>query len=172
MPLMDMAAVLGWHITIVDGRPSYATRQRFGKAHQVIVAKPEAVVPQLFIDGQTVFVLMTHNYHYDKAMLQQLIGRDTAYIGILGPRKKLLLLLEELQHEGHSVSDELLLKVFGPVGLDLKAETAEEIALSVTAEIKAVLSGGSGTFLRDKQQPIHHHAAEAITHVSLPETQG
>lgn len=69
MPLVEMAAVLGWQITVVDGRTSHATKQRFPKAGAVIVAKPDDVLRRITIDAQTVFLLMTHNYNYDLSLL-------------------------------------------------------------------------------------------------------
>jgi xanthine dehydrogenase accessory factor len=77
------------------------------------------------------------------------------YIGSLGPRKKLERMLNDLKAEGIELNQEQLAKIYGPVGLDLGSETAEEIALAITAEIKKVLSAGSGYSLRQKQLPIH-----------------
>ena len=162
-PLVSMAAVLGWETTIVDGRISHATVQRFPQADHIIVAKPDEVLPQLVVDGQTVFVLMTHNYNYDLALLQQLVTqKECRYIGSLGPKKKLERMVGDLKTAGVHLTKAQLGRIYGPVGLDLGAETAEEIALSVTAEIKKVLSDNSGMSLRDKQAPIHQHVHENV----------
>jgi xanthine dehydrogenase accessory factor len=155
-PLLSMAHMLGWHTTVVDGRSTHATIQRFPLADKIILAKPEQVMPQLIIDEQTVFVLMTHNYNYDLALLKELVNvKSCQYIGSLGPRKKLERMLSDLKAEGIQLNHEQLSKIYGPVGLDLGSETAEEIALAITAEIKKVLSAGSGLSLRQKQEPIH-----------------
>jgi len=157
-PLAGIAGILGWNTTIVDGRASHANLQRFPDVDRVILAKPDDVLSQVSIDDQTVFVLMTHNYNYDLALLKNLLKQDQAcYIGSLGPRKKLERMIDEMKEEGIRISSAQLNKIFGPVGLDLGAETAEEIALSVAAEIKKVLTGTSGLSLRDKQEPIHQH---------------
>lgn len=157
-PLVRIAGILGWHTTIVDGRASHANLQRFPHADQVIIAKPDAVLPQVQVDDQTVFVLMTHNYNYDFALMKHLLTQDQVfYIGSLGPKSKLERMITELAEEGMTLSNAQLSKLFGPVGLDLAAETAEEIALSIAAEIKKVLSRSSGFSLRDKQEPIHQH---------------
>lgn len=156
IPLMNMAHILGWHITVADGRPGHATKNRFSKARRILVSKPHEILPQLQPDAQTVFVLMTHNYNYDLALLRELIQLNScAYIGTLGPKKKLEKMLNELRSEGIELSESQLSKVFGPVGLDIGSETSEEIALSVMAEISAVLAGKSGESLRDKKHPIH-----------------
>lgn len=87
LPLVEITSILGWHTTVVDGRPTHANSKRFVKADKVLVANPAEILPQVYIDSQTVFVLMTHNYNYDFALLLQLITQDCVYIGILGPRK-------------------------------------------------------------------------------------
>ena len=156
-PLVQIASVLGWHVTIVDGRKTHANVKRFPAVRQVLVAKPAAVLQQISIDEQTVVVLMSHNYNYDLAMLRQLIGTNCNYIGVLGPKKKLQKMLDELAAEGMVISEEQKATIYGPVGLDIGAETAEEIALSVMAEIKAVLSKKDAATLRDKKGFIHEH---------------
>ena len=154
MPLAKLAGVLGWQITVVDGRRDYATAVRFPEVQKLITSRPENLLSQLSIDTQTVFILMTHNYNYDLAMLRHLSNRALTYIGVLGPKKKLERLLNELKEEGIDKSGEMS-NLFGPVGLDIGAETAEEIALSIIAEVKAVLSGREGGFLKNVHGTIH-----------------
>jgi xanthine/CO dehydrogenase XdhC/CoxF family maturation factor len=166
VPLTALANVLGWETTVIDGRPAYATPQRFPHAGRVLVSKPDQALSRLIIDSRTAVVLMTHNYNYDLAMLRQLLPMQLPYIGSLGPKKKLDRMLEELRAAGMTITPEQLQKVYGPTGLDIGAEGAEEIALSVMAEIKAVLSARSGTPLRDKDAPIHasQHGGAAVLH--------
>lgn len=156
LPLMEMAAILGWNIIVADGRSSHATRQRFPKANKVLVSKAPDLLAQIQPDPQTFFVLMTHNYNYDYALLKELIRRNfPSYIGALGPKKKLDRMFGDMALEGILVSEAQKKNIFGPTGLDLGAETSEEIALSILAEIKAVMVGHPGTSLRDKKEPIH-----------------
>lgn len=155
IPMMQIADSIGWEIRVVDGRSTHAKPERFVSACQVLVSKPEKVLEQIPIDEQTVFVLMTHNYNYDLAMLKELLLRKVTYIGILGPKKKLDRMLEELQAGVMKLSQEQLNSIYGPVGLEIGAETPEEIALSIIAEIKAALSGKPGGSLRNKQDVIH-----------------
>ncbi|MBL0356292.1 MAG: XdhC family protein [Chitinophagaceae bacterium] len=157
-PLVQMAAVLGWHVTVMDGRKTHANANRFSTAKKIMVGKPVELVGQISINEQTVFVLMSHNYNYDVAMLRQLIHAACNYIGVLGPKKKLEKMLNELSGEGLQINDADKEKIYGPVGLDIGAETAEEIALSVLAEIKAVLAKKEGTTLRRKKGFIHDHS--------------
>lgn len=150
-PLAEVAYLLGWEVTVVDGRPTHAAAQRFPNAHRILVAKPEQVLPQICIDNQTAFVLMTHNYNYDLSLLKTLLSTEAVYIGSLGPKKKLIRMLDELDLH----TEENLGRVHGPVGLDIGAETAEEIAIAIVAEIKSVLTGASARFLKEKTSPIH-----------------
>jgi len=155
IPLVQMAAVLGWHTTVVDGRTNYAVAARFPQAKQVLLARPEAALSTIKYDSRTVAVLMTHNYNYDIAMLRGLLPLQLPYIGSLGPKKKLQRMLDELQEDGASITPEEWQNVYGPTGLDIGAETAEEIAISILAEIQAVLRQKGGGQLRDRSVAIH-----------------
>lgn len=161
-PLVDMATVLGWHITVIDGRSTHANRQRFSKAHTIIAAKPAEAIQQIAIDNRTVFVLMTHNYNYDSEMLKLLLQKKCRYVGALGPKKRLQRMLAELKEQGHTITDEQQAMLYGPIGLDIGAEAAEEIALSVLAEIKAVLANSPGTSLRDRSSSIHVRTSSVV----------
>lgn len=155
IPMMQIADTIGWDVRVVDGRNTHANPERFASACQILVSKPESVLEQLPLDNQTVFVMMTHNYNYDLAMLKALLPLDIPYIGMLGPRKKLDRMIDELRESGMQITDDMMLKVFGPTGLEIGAETAEEIALSIIAEIKSVLMGKAGGSLRKKEDFIH-----------------
>jgi xanthine dehydrogenase accessory factor len=167
LPLMKIADILGWQITVVDGRPNYATAERFGNGCQVLVSKPENVLDKVTIDEQTVFVLMTHNYNYDMAMVENLLSRNVVYTGMLGPRKKKQQMLDELAKKGIHFSPEQLSILHSPVGLDIGAETPEEIALSIVAEIKAVLSGRETLSLKNNTAVIHPRSAAIVEDVII-----
>ncbi len=154
--LAQMAETLGWKIYVVDGRPTHAKEERFAPSCQVIVAKPEEAFTGIPIDDRTACVLMTHNYNYDLAVLKSLITNDSLpYIGILGPKKKFNRMLEDLDGESIRLSENQLGKIYAPIGLEIGAETPEEIAISVLSEIQAVFSNTMGSSLRDKTSPIH-----------------
>ena len=156
IPLVGMAALLGWTITVADGRINQATAERFPLADRILVSKSHEVVSQVSCDAQTVFVLMTHNYNYDLGVLRDFIfTKSPVYIGSLGPKKKLEKMFHELSEQNISVTNDQRSRIYGPVGLDIGAETSEEIALSILAEIKAVLNKKPGTPLRDKKDVIH-----------------
>ena len=167
VPLVEMADILGWETTVVDGRANYAKKERFVSACQVLVSKPEQVLDQIAIDENTVFLLMTHNYNYDMAMLKQLLQKNISYIGMLGPKKKRERMLNELKDEGLTFSQQQLSVLHSPVGLDIGAETSEEIALSILAEIKALFAGKDVQSLRTLKEVIHPRSATTIEEVKL-----
>lgn len=160
-PLMEMASLMGWNITIADGRPAYATLQRFPKANRICVCKAIDLWSAIDIDTQTAVVLMTHNYNYDLAALEALMRSPCNYIGLLGPKQKLEKMLDDLRRQGIEPDPEMLEKLHGPVGLDIGAETAEEIALSIMAEIKAVFSKRQGMPLKHRDAEIHERPFHA-----------
>lgn len=155
IPLVQMASILGWQTIVIDGRPAYATVSRFPQAQQVLVAKPAEVLNKLRFDNNTAVVLMTHNYNYDIAMLQQLLPRQLPYIGLLGPKTKWHRMLEELDERGIQFTRQQQQSLYSPTGLDIGSETAEEIALSILAEIKMAMSRRNGKSLRKKETTIH-----------------
>jgi xanthine dehydrogenase accessory factor len=159
LPLVDMASILGWQITVMDGRSTHASRQRFPRVHKVIVGKPKEALAEVRLTETTVFVLMTHNYNYDLELFKLLLDCDCRYIGTLGPRTRLERLFKELEGQGVEITADQRKRIFGPTGLDIGAEAAEEIALSILSEIKAVLANRTGTFLRERVESIHSNAA-------------
>jgi len=161
-PLVEIASVLGWEITVGDGRHSHATAKRFPMAGKVKVSAAEDFLEGITIDDDTFFVLMTHNYKYDLTVLKGILNHHNRYIGILGPKTKLIRMINDLKEEGYSVTPEQMNRIYGPVGLDIGAENAEEIALSIVAEIKAVLENKKGNSLKYKTEKIH--SAKTDTH--------
>ena len=114
------------------------------------------------ITDRSAFVLMTHNYNYDLEMIKLLSKEKSKYIGMLGPKKKLERVLNDMRENNIALTEEQLSRIYGPTGLDIGAETAEEIALSILAEIKAVMEERPAKSLRDRVVEIH--ARTAILH--------
>jgi xanthine dehydrogenase accessory factor len=154
-PLVKAATLIGWEVTVADGRATHALPHRFPDAKNVFVSKPQELMEHVAVDSRTFFVLMTHNYKYDLALLRLLLKTDCNYIGILGPKTKLQRMFNYLDSEGITLSEGQLNTIYGPIGLDIGAETSEEIAISVVAEIKAVMSGKHGTSLKYREDKIH-----------------
>jgi len=161
IPMVQFAAVLGWTVTLVDGRANYATPARFPLAKKIVIAKPGHALSEIILDDRTVIIMMTHNYNYDLAMLRQLLPMDLTYVGVLGPKKRLNRLLDELREEGIEINQQCLKNIFGPAGLDIGSENSDEIALSIIAEMQTRLKNRTGTSLRDKSV-IHDRKVEQL----------
>jgi xanthine dehydrogenase accessory factor len=165
VPLVRFAKELGWHVTVVDPRPGYATRQKFPLADTLVVCRPEEVHEHIEIQRGTVAVVMTHHYLHDADLLRTLLPLPLRYLGLLGSKRRTQRLLHEARKEGVLLSESNLDLVYGPIGLDIGADTPEEIALAIAAEIQAVLAGRSGGMLKIREGPLHEQspAAHAIT---------
>jgi xanthine/CO dehydrogenase XdhC/CoxF family maturation factor len=157
-PLVRFAGELGWHVTVVNGRPVAASRARFPSADAVVLCRPEHVTEEVRLRGDTVAVVMTHNYRLDLRLLEALLPSPVRYLGVLGPKSRTERLLHELSALGLAVPEAQRRKLHAPVGLDIGADTAEEIALAIVAEVRATLAGRVGGSLRDRQTPIHERA--------------
>ncbi|HEX6005992.1 MAG TPA: XdhC/CoxI family protein [Burkholderiales bacterium] len=155
LPMARLAKELGWHVSVVDHRPAYATRSRFPLADAVLVASPEEAVRGLQLDARTVALIMTHNYLRDLEVLKILLPSPIRYIGLLGPRRRAGELLAELEKQSLSPTPEQAQRLYAPVGLDLGAEGPEGVALSVLAEIQAVVASRAPGHLRERKGSIH-----------------
>ncbi|MGV0106718.1 XdhC family protein [Nostoc sp. DSM 114160] len=155
VPVAQFAQALGWDVTVVDCRANEATKARFPIACDVILTRREIVQKQVFIDVNTVVVVMTHNYLDDLEILKTLLPSPARYIGVLGPKARTERLLEDLGSQGIVYTTEQLTRLHGPIGIDIGADTPEEIAIAIIAEIQAVLTNRNGNFLRNRNQPIH-----------------
>jgi len=163
-PLVEICAMLGWSVTVVDGRFHYAVPERFRGAAKVLHSRAADILPQIKTDDRTAFLLMSHNYNYDLGFLKQIVQQEFGYIGLLGPAQKRDRMLSDLQEEKIQLNEVQLSKIHGPAGLDIAAENATEIALSIVAEVKAFLSGRSGAPLKQKKESIHHRAVTQLHH--------
>jgi xanthine dehydrogenase accessory factor len=147
VPLTALAGVLGFRTVIVDGRPRFATRERFPQADELRVGIPSELVREVPMTPATALVLLAHDYKYDLPILRHAVRTDVGYIGLLGSRRRGAALVQLLREEG--VPEEALARIRVPVGLDLGSESAPEIALAILAEIQAARGGGSGLPLRE-----------------------
>jgi xanthine/CO dehydrogenase XdhC/CoxF family maturation factor len=162
-PIVEIAGMLGWLVTVVDGRFHYALPERFPGAAKVLYSRAADILPQIKTDSRTVFLLMSHNYNYDMGFLKQIVQQEFGYIGPLGPAQKRDRMLSDLQNLGIQLNEEQLSKIHGPTGLDIGAENATEIAVSIVAEIKAFLSGRPGISLKQKKETIHNRAVSTTS---------
>ncbi|MGD0463491.1 MAG: XdhC family protein [Tepidisphaeraceae bacterium] len=153
--LVEMAKSLGWHVTVIGARPAAGLRQSFGRADEVVSAADDPAAGAVDLPEGAAAIVMAHNFGRDAAVLAALLKKPPAYVGVLGPRRRTARLLAAVgaTAEAH--------RLFSPIGLDIGAETPEQIALSILAEIKAVAAGRPGGSLRDRPGPIHVHGENA-----------
>jgi xanthine dehydrogenase accessory factor len=142
MPLTGLARILGYRTIVLDGRPRFATRERFPDVDELHVGIPSELIRDHPLTAETALVLVAHDYKYDLPVLRHALAGATGYIGMLGSARRGAAILQLLRDEG--VGDETLARVRVPIGLDLGARGAPEIALAILAEIQAVRAGGTG----------------------------
>lgn len=148
LPVVAMARLLGWHVTVADHRSAYARPERFPGADHVIVL-PATGELDLGIDEETAVVMMTHNYPQDVAWLPRVLARSPRYLGLLGPRRRAEKLFAET---GLDLENPC---IHAPIGLDVGSDHPETVALAIVSEIQAVLSGRDAGFLRNRAGSIH-----------------
>ncbi|GAA5016333.1 XdhC/CoxI family protein [Kitasatospora paranensis] len=152
---------LGYHVTVCDARPVFATRRRFPDADEVVVDWPHRYLDSQLdrIDGRTVLCVLTHDAKFDIPLLERALRLPVGYVGAMGSRRTHRDRNARLREIG--LSDAEIGRLRSPIGLDLGARTPEETAVSVAAEIVAHRRGGSCLPLSAGQGPIHHDLARA-----------
>jgi xanthine/CO dehydrogenase XdhC/CoxF family maturation factor len=164
IPVVRFAAALGWRPVVIDDRDRFLTKERFPEAVGFIsLSRPIDAAEKASPDRRTYVVAMSHNYLRDKDYISSFLGTDVAYIGSLGPRKRLDSVLTDLAKEGIEPSEEDLEKIYAPAGLDIGAEGPEEVAWAIMAEVLAVRAGRGAGFLRDRTGNIHARPESAET---------
>ncbi|MEU2711469.1 XdhC/CoxI family protein [Streptomyces sp. NPDC007205] len=144
---------LGYHVTVCDARPVFATRARFPDADEVVVDWPHRYLRRTGTDARTVLCVLTHDAKFDVPLLKEALRRPAAFVGAMGSRRTHEDRNRRLRAEG--VTERELARLRSPVGLDLGARTPEETALSIVAEIVAARRGGTGVPLTGSGTPIH-----------------
>ncbi|MBQ4822534.1 XdhC/CoxI family protein [Aquimarina sp. MMG016] len=154
MQLCKLASATGWEVTVVCSAKDPKTLESFPGAQTILNTTPEDLSIQN-IDDQTAIVLMSHNFAKDSLYLQAIKDEQPAYIGLLGPAKRREKLLNAFIEYDPDVSEEFLESIHGPAGLNLGAETPQEIAISIIAEILSVIRNQKPIPLQDKKGAIH-----------------
>jgi xanthine dehydrogenase accessory factor len=151
MPLVTLARTLGYRTAVLDGRPRFATRERFPDADEVRIGVPSELITGYPLIASTALVLVAHDYKYDLPVLRHALATGTGYIGMLGSTRRGAAILKLLREDG--VDEASLARVRVPIGLDLGARSAPEIALAILAEIQLVRGQGTGQPLSVKRRP-------------------
>ncbi|MCQ4083126.1 XdhC family protein [Streptomyces sp. RB6PN25] len=162
--LVRAGKFLGYHVTVCDARPVFATKARFPEADEVVVDWPHRYLDSQVLDGRAALCVLTHDAKFDIPLLQRALKLPVGYVGAMGSRRTHLQRLDRLREVG--VTELELARLHSPIGLDLGARTPEETALSIAAEIVAHRRGGSGQSLTRSGGPIHHDTAPAAGRVT------
>ncbi|MDX3452856.1 XdhC family protein [Streptomyces sp. ME02-8801-2C] len=160
--LVRVGKFLGYHVTVCDARPVFATRTRFPEADDIVVDWPHRYLQHTPTDDRTVICVLTHDAKFDVPLLQAALRLPAAYIGAMGSRRTHEDRDRRLREVGLTEAE--LTRLHSPIGLDLGARTPEETALSIAAEIIASRQGGTGLPLSDSHTPIHHDRTDRQVH--------
>ncbi|BCJ88236.1 XdhC family protein [Effusibacillus dendaii] len=158
VPLVRGAKALEWHVSLVDHRQNHLNQPYFSDVDErVTVFKSEYL--QFSVYYGSYVVVMTHNYELDRMLVGQLISCPIPYLGVLGSHQRMERMLQEIQMGGVNLNEQLLEKLHSPVGLDIGAESPEEIALSILSELLCRKNGRNGQFLKLRKHPLHARPA-------------
>ena len=133
LPLSKIAQISGFRVVVIDDRESFANKERFPGADEIIVENFESVFNRLDINDSSYLVIVTRGHLFDEKVLELCIKTKAVYVGMIGSKRKIKTVFSNLKSRGASEED--LQKVHSPIGLPIKAETPEEIAVSIMAEI-------------------------------------
>jgi xanthine dehydrogenase accessory factor len=148
-PVVTQAAALGWSVAVLDQRADFARESRFPEAERVIATRDATALDGLRLDGRTAAIVMSHSFAQDTFFLESLLPQPLGYLGVLGSRRRTLDLLARLGRDAMPPG------LHAPAGLDIGAETPEQIALSILSEIQATFAGRTGRALRERDGSIH-----------------
>ncbi len=155
VPLANISQHLGWEVILTDAKANQQSLKRFGGGCTWVRVSPEEILNNIEVDPRTCFVLLTHNYYYDKALLPLVLNTEAFYVGMIGPKTKKDRILNDLKGIGNPCSEDHLKKLYCPAGIDIGSESPQEIALSIIAEIIACLNAVNVPSLRNRTKPIH-----------------
>lgn len=145
-PLVKLGRLLGYQVVVVDDRADFVSADRFPEADKVICCSFEALDEFLDLGSHSSVVIVTRGHQHDLACLRQMLRHPLAYLGVIGSRRKVGMARELLMEEGWSA--ERLDSLYMPIGIDIGAQTPEEIAVSIAAELVKVRRGGKAASLK------------------------
>ena len=144
--IYTFALNLGFNLTVIDDREEFANKKRFPLADVVVASSSSEGFKSIEINKNTFIVIATRGHRYDHVSLEAALNTPASYIGLLGSKRKTILIYQELLNKGLSI--DRIKDVRAPIGLDINARTPEEIAVSIMAEILMVRNGGGGNAMK------------------------
>jgi xanthine dehydrogenase accessory factor len=160
LSLATIGAHCGFSVAVVDDRALYANAERFPMADKTLAGDVEQILRDFPIGGNTYIVMVSRGHKIDELALRATVDRGASYVGMIGSKRRVSTVLRHLAEEGISIP--ALEAVYTPIGFDLGAETPEEIAVSIMAEIIAVRRRGSGRPMREGRPPIRPGVPEPL----------
>lgn len=165
VPVVQLAKTVGWDVCVCPSDQRVSVRQRFTHADEVLVGSLDELATRIDHCDRAVAVIMNHHYETDRAYLGMLVGTHCRYIGVLGPRARTTRMLAEL---GLGLAGDV--RIHGPVGAEVGAETPQEIALGIVAEVQARLAHAPGKSVRDRRAPELPRIAQAVADAAAIDT--
>ena len=146
VPLVKLAKVLDFHVTVIDDRLLYANRERFPDADEVLVGDMAQMLKEMAITPSCYIVLITRGHAYDEPCLREIMHGQAKYIGMIGSRRRIKACFQRFRDE-EKIADEAIERIYAPIGLDIATETPAEIAVSILGEVIKVRRGGKAASL-------------------------
>ncbi len=155
VPVVKMARSVGWGTSVCDRQARFATLARFAMADARLTLAASEIARTVAARARSLAVVLSHDYAWDRDVVAALLGSRASYIGVLGPRRRTARMLADIERARGPIDASAMMRLRGPVGLDIGAESPDEVALAVVAEAQAVLAGRAGGALRERRGPIH-----------------
>ncbi len=146
VPLVAMAKLMDFYVIVIDDRLAYANRERFPDADEVLVGDMAQMLKEMTITPSSYIVLITRGHKYDEPCLREIVHSPAKYVGMIGSKRRIKACFQRFRDE-EKIAEEVIARVYAPIGLDIATETPPEIALSILAEIVKVRRGGKAASL-------------------------
>jgi xanthine dehydrogenase accessory factor len=138
--IVPLADLVGFSVVVIDDRPEFSMPENFPSAKKVITCPFDNVMEKIEVDESSYLIIVTRGHQHDKEVLAQSLDTPAKYIGMIGSKRKRLIIYDKLLNEGYT--QEQLDSVYSPIGMEINAETPEEIAVAIVAELIKVRAGG------------------------------
>jgi xanthine dehydrogenase accessory factor len=146
VPLVRIAKVLDFHVTVIDDRLLYANRERFPDADEVLTGDMAQMLKEMTLTPSCYIVLITRGHAYDEPCLRNIIHSNAKYIGMIGSRRRIKACFQRFRDE-EKVTEDAIERIYAPIGLDIATETPAEIAVSILGEVIKIRRGGKAASL-------------------------